>query len=125
MWGMGVSKNSDHIQIKIKMLNPSQEPPAPPKAPHQGLKDNDVLCTFKIQIDNQNFGHGCLKEQQPYPNQDEDAKSKSGTSTPHQSPKLGLNGHGYSLHLQNHDREPKFGTWVNKRPMPISKERSR
>ena len=24
---MGISKTSDHIQIKIKVLNPSQEPP--------------------------------------------------------------------------------------------------
>ena len=28
---MGVSKTSDHIQIKIKMQNPNQEPPASSK----------------------------------------------------------------------------------------------
>ena len=48
---VGVSKTSDHIQIKIKVSNPSQEPPAPTKVPYQDLKDMDVLCTFKIKIE--------------------------------------------------------------------------
>ena len=47
---MGVSKTSDHIQIKNKMPNPSQEPPAPSKAPNEDLKVMDVLCTFKINM---------------------------------------------------------------------------
>ena len=51
----GVSKASDHIQIKIKMLNSRQEPPAPAKAPNQDLKDMDGLCTFKIKIEGQIF----------------------------------------------------------------------
>ena len=45
---MGVLKTSDPILIKIKMPNPSQEPPASSKAPNEDLKDMDVLCTFKI-----------------------------------------------------------------------------
>ena len=48
---MGISKTSDHIQIKIKMPNPSQEPPASCKAPNEDLKDIDVLGTFKIKIE--------------------------------------------------------------------------
>ena len=48
---MGISKTSDHINIKIKITNPSQEPPASSKSPNQDLKDMDVLCTFKIQIE--------------------------------------------------------------------------
>ena len=48
---MGVAKTSDHIQIKIKMPNPSQEPPASSKAPNQDLNDMEVLCTFKTKID--------------------------------------------------------------------------
>ena len=48
---MGVSKTSDHIPIKIKMLNPSEEPPVSSKAPNDDLKDMDVLCTFKIKIE--------------------------------------------------------------------------
>ena len=45
---MGISKTSDHIQIKIKMPNLSQEAPASSKVPNEDLKDIDVLCTFKI-----------------------------------------------------------------------------
>ena len=47
----GVSKTSDHIQIRIKIPNPSQEPPASSKAPNQDLKDMDVLCIFIIKIE--------------------------------------------------------------------------
>ena len=59
---MGVSKISDHIKIKIKMPNPSQEPPASPKALNQDLKDIDLLCTFKIIIESQNSEYGCIKD---------------------------------------------------------------
>ena len=67
---MGVSKASDYKQIKIKMLNPSQEPPASSKVPNEDLKDMDVLCTFKIKIESQNSEHGRIKDQKQYPNQD-------------------------------------------------------
>ena len=50
-WIMGLSKTSDHIQIKIKMPNPSQEIPVSSKAPNEDLKDLDVLCIFKIKIE--------------------------------------------------------------------------
>ena len=42
IWIIGISKTSDHIQIKIKMPNPSQEPPASSKAPNEDIKDMDV-----------------------------------------------------------------------------------
>ena len=58
---MDPSKTSDHIQIKIKMQNLSQEPPVSSKAPNQDLKDMDVLCTFKIKIESQNLEHGYIK----------------------------------------------------------------
>ena len=58
---MGVPKTSDHIQINIRMPNPSQEPPASSKAPNQDLKDMDVLCTFKIKLESQNLEHLCIK----------------------------------------------------------------
>ena len=48
---MGISNTSDHIQIKIKMPNPSQEPPASSKAQNEDLKEMYVLCTFKIKIE--------------------------------------------------------------------------
>ena len=62
IWNMGKSKTSDHIQIKIKMPNPMQEPPASPKAFNQDLKDIDVLCTFKTKIESKNSKHGCIKD---------------------------------------------------------------
>ena len=169
---------SDNIYIKIKMPNPSQEPTASSKAPNEDLKDMDVLCTFKIKIESQNWDHGCIKDQWPYPYQDQDAKPQSGisrvlqsskwglkghdvlctfkiksesqnsdypcikdqwpypkknqdakpqswTSSTLQGPKWGLKGHGCSLCLHNQYREPKFGTWMYKRPVTISKLRSR
>ena len=78
---MGISKTSDHIEIKIKMPNPSQEPPASSKAPKDALKDIDVLCTFKIKIENQDLDHGCTNDLCPYPNEDQDAAPKLGTSS--------------------------------------------
>ena len=69
-----VSKTSEHIQTKIKMPNPSQEPPATSKPPNEDLKDMDVLCTFKIKIERQNSEYACIKDQGPYPNQDKGEK---------------------------------------------------
>ena len=83
---MGVSKTNDHIQIKIKMPNPSQEPPASSKAPNEDLKDMDVLCTFKIKIESQISDHGYIKDQWPYSNQDQDAKPHSRPSNTLQDP---------------------------------------
>ena len=52
----------DQIQIKIKMPNPSQEPPASSNAPNQDLKDIFVLCTLKININSQNLIYGYIKD---------------------------------------------------------------
>ena len=51
IWNMSLQKSSDHIQIKIKMPNPSQDPPASFKAPNQDFKDMGVLCSFKIKVE--------------------------------------------------------------------------
>ena len=59
---MGVPKTSDHIQINIRMPNPSQEPRASSKAPNEDLKDMDVLCTFKIKRESHNSKHGSIKD---------------------------------------------------------------
>ena len=120
---MGVSKTTDHIQIKIKMPNPSQEPPASSKAQNQDLNDMEVLCTFKTGIEPK-FGSSVIKDQGPYPNQDQDAKLQSGTSSILQISKWGHRGHWCSLHLQNQDRELKFGSWVYQRQVTIYKSRS-
>ena len=119
---MNVIKTSDHIHIKIKMPNPSQEPPVSSKASNMTLMNRNVLCTFKIKIKSQNFACVCIKDQWPYPHQDQDAKPQSGTSSILQSPKSGL---GCSLHLHNLDREPKFRSWVYQRLVTISKSRPR
>ena len=58
IWNVGISKTSDHIQMKIKMPNPIQEPPESSKAPNEDLKDMYVLCTFKIKTESQNSDHG-------------------------------------------------------------------
>ena len=47
---MNVSKTSVHMQIKIKMQNPNQEPSAPIKAPYQDLKDMDQDRDTKVRI---------------------------------------------------------------------------
>ena len=62
--------STEHIQIKIKMPNSSQENPAYSQALIQDFKDMDVLCTFKIKIESQNLKHGCIKDQRHFPNQD-------------------------------------------------------
>ena len=68
---MGVSKTCDHTHIKIKMSNPNKESPGPTKALDQDLKDMDVLCTFKIKIESHSLKKGSIKDQWPYPNQDQ------------------------------------------------------
>ena len=125
MWNMGESNTSDHIQIIIRVQNPSQEHPVSYKAQNQDLKDMDVLCTLKIKIESQNSEYGCTKDQWPYPNQDQDANPQSGTSSVLQSSICGLKGQGCSLRLQNQDREPKFESQAYQRPVTIYKSRSR
>ena len=80
-FNMGVPKTTDHIQIMIKMPNSSQEPPASSKAPYEDLMDMHVLCNFKIKIEGQNLDQGCAKDHRSYPNQDQDTKPQSETSS--------------------------------------------
>ena len=84
---MGIAMTSDYISIKVKMLKPSQEPPTSSKATNQDLKDMDVFCTLKIKIESKKLEHGYIKDQLPYPNQDQDDKPQSGTSCVLQNPK--------------------------------------
>ena len=55
----GCTKTSDHMQIKIKLQNPNQEPPVP----NQDLKDMHVFCTFTIKIESPHLEHGFIKDQ--------------------------------------------------------------
>ena len=49
-FGKWIHQQPGSYKIKIKMTNPSQEPPVSSKAQNEDLKDMDVLCTFKIKI---------------------------------------------------------------------------
>ena len=111
MWNLGVSKTSDHIQIKMKRPSPHQEPPAPTKVPNQDIKDMNVLFTFKIWILSQNLDHGCIKDQWPYPNQDQDTTPQSGTSSILQSAIWWLKGNECSLQCKNLDHECLKNHW--------------
>ena len=122
---MGVPKVSDHIQIKIKMATPSQEPPESPKAPNLDFKHMGVLCTFKIKIDKPKFGLWYYQRPMAISKSRSRCQPQSGTSSILQMPKWRLKGHGCSLHLQNQDRELKFRTWVYQRPSTIFKLRWR
>ena len=48
------------------------------------------LCTLKIVIESLNSANGCIKDQWPYPNKDQNTKPQSGASSIIQSPKSGL-----------------------------------
>ena len=128
------SLNLDHGCVKDQQSYQNQDEDAKslsgassiPQSHKWGLKGHGCfLCTFKIKIESKNLDGQYIKDQWPYPNQDQDAKPKSGTFSILQSLIWGLKGHGCSLHLQNHDREPKFRSWVYQRPVTISKSRSR
>ena len=77
---MGIPKTSDHIQIKIKMQNLSQEPPMSSKAPKHDLKDMDDLCDFKFLIKSQDLEHGTWDKLKVYKSI-KDAKPQSETSS--------------------------------------------
>ena len=93
---MGISKTSDHIQIKIKMPNPSQKPPASSKPPNEDLKDGCSLhlqnqgreqnldqCTFNFKIvkiwimaKSKTSDHIQIKIKMPNPSREPPASSK-------------------------------------------------
>ena len=74
---MGATKSSDHIQIKIKMSNLSQKPPASSKTLNQDLGDLGALSIFQIKIESQNLEHRCIKDQHLNPNQNNGILIKS------------------------------------------------
>ena len=91
IWIMDVAKANDHIQNKIMIPNPSQNPPVFSRAPNQDFKDMEVLCIIKIKIESQHLELGFTKNQWPYPIQDLDDKSQSdlpvSSRTPNQKSK--------------------------------------
>ena len=59
---MVVFETSGQFQIKMKIPNPSHDPPAFFKATNEDLKDIEGLCAFKITTESQNLDHGCIKD---------------------------------------------------------------
>ena len=121
---MDVSKTSDHIQIEIKILNPSQEPPVSSKTPNLDLNYMNVLCTFKIRTEIQNSAHGCIKDQWQYPSQDQDAKLQPGTCSILNRPKSALEVHGDSLYFQIQFWQSVVGSLLYHWPVTISESKS-
>ena len=76
-----MSQNSESVCTKDQWPYPNQYQDAKPQSgtfsvlqsPNDYFKDMDVLCTFKIKIESINLDHGCIKDQWPYPNQNQDA----------------------------------------------------
>ena len=122
---MVVSKASDHIQIKIKMPNPSQEPPVSSKAQNEDLKDMYVLCTFKIKIVakiwimgvSKTSDHIQIKLKMPNLCQEIPVFSKA--------PNQDLEDMDVLCTLKIKNREPQFGSLVYQRPVTISISRLR
>ena len=115
-------KNENIDQLKPKLeLSLNSKTPASQPATHLSYN----FSQLQLNWERQNLDNGYSKDQWPYPNQYQDAKPQSGTSSVLQSPKWGLKGHGCSLHLQNQARGPKFGSWLYQRPVTIFISRSR
>ena len=51
----------------------------------------DVLCIFKIKVESQNSEHWCIRDQVLYPNQYQEPKAQSETSSTLQPPNQDLN----------------------------------
>ena len=80
-----VSDTIEYIQIKIKMPNRTQGPPASSRASNVYLKDLDALCIFKIKKEGKIWiigiyktsNHIYIKIKMPNPNQEPPASSKA------------------------------------------------
>ena len=73
--------SSDHIFIKIKMVNPNQESPAFSKAQNEDLKETYALGTSKINKESQKSDYWCNKDHWAVQHKDMGAKTQSGTTT--------------------------------------------
>merc|ERR1712112_758672 len=78
----------------------------------------------KIQIESQNLHHGCIKDQLPYPNKDQDANPSQEPPASSKAPNQDLQDMDVLCTFKI-KIEPKFGSWVCQRPVTIFKSRSR
>ena len=107
IWIRILSKLKNWIKLIIQIPNSNQEPPLSFKSPNQSSKDMEVLCTFKINLKSQRLDHGSIIVRELNPNNDQDSKLQSWTSSPYQSTKSGFKGLQRFLHLQNQFIETK------------------
>ena len=117
---MGVPKTIHHIQINIRMRNPSQEPPASSKAPYQALKVMEVICIFKIKIESQIQNMGVLKFNDHFQIEIKMPNSIQEPPVCSKSPCQDFKDMNV-LCTSKIKIEPKFGIWVYQRPVTISK----
>ena len=71
-----VAKTNDPIHIKIKMPNPSEEPPAPTQAPNQASKSRQRAKTRNIGVA-KTSDHIQIKIKLPNPSQEPPAPTKA------------------------------------------------
>merc|ERR1712081_67188 len=116
---------NDHIQMEIKMPTPSQQSPAPSKAPTQDIKGYGCSLHLQNQDREPKFGPWvCQRTVNIF-------KSRSRYQTPVRNlqcppkPQMRTLKKWMFLHPQNQEREPKFRSWVYQRPVTISKSRSK
>ena len=83
-------QNSEQRCVNDQWPDPNQDQDSKPQSgasrvpqspKNEDLKDMDIICIFKIKIENQNSDHGYIKNQWPYPNQDKDLEPQPGTSS--------------------------------------------
>ena len=79
---MGVIKTIDQIEIKIKILNPSEEPKHPPK-PHAVFERCGHSLLFQKQDRDTKVGTFVCQSQWPHQNQEQDAKLQFLISSKH------------------------------------------
>ena len=83
----------------------------PPK-PNWDMKDMEVLCTFKINVDSQKSDHGYIKDKWLYPKQDLDSQHQSWTSSFLENNFEGINKMMGALEY-NGNSFFRFWIWVN------------
>ena len=122
------SKHLEHGCTKDQWPYPDQDRDAKPhwgtSRPKSGLKGHG--CSLHLQNQDRKLKFGPWVYERPV------IISKSRSRFPtlvkhllHPRNPQSRTGHGCSLHFQNLDREPKFGSWVYQRPVTTSKSRSR
>ena len=111
-FGTKVTRTKKLTKLKVKIPNSNQEPPASPKAQIQVNKDMRVLCTFKLNIETQNWEQRFLgpnytyqiPSQEPISNQEPPASSTSPIQGNKDMRHLCI----FKLNIENSNSEQRF-----------------